>query len=150
MQAQSEPSTAPHFVRGDKVTVVTKNLFLRGQPNRKMRNREMGPFTIEEQIRKLSYKFKLRAIHRLHPVFHVNNLRPCSTTSLRLDNLVTTPKGDNDEFEVSHVSVVFINTLPGRRDTYLLFITQVNDDNIPLVWHRLSEIHRTTALQDFL
>jgi hypothetical protein len=27
MQACSQPSTAPHFVRGDKVTVITKNLF---------------------------------------------------------------------------------------------------------------------------
>jgi hypothetical protein len=30
MQARSKPSTAPQFVRGDKVTVVTTNLFLRG------------------------------------------------------------------------------------------------------------------------
>jgi hypothetical protein len=30
MQARSEPSTIPHFVRGDKVTIVTNNLFLRG------------------------------------------------------------------------------------------------------------------------
>jgi hypothetical protein len=39
MQAHSKPSTAPHVVRGDKVSVVTKNLFLRGEPNRKMRAR---------------------------------------------------------------------------------------------------------------
>jgi hypothetical protein len=44
MQVRSEPSVAPHFVRGDKVSVVTKNLFLRGQPNRKLRDRELGPF----------------------------------------------------------------------------------------------------------
>jgi hypothetical protein len=31
MQARSEPSIAPHFVRGDKVSTVTTNLFLRGQ-----------------------------------------------------------------------------------------------------------------------
>jgi hypothetical protein len=30
MQACTEPSTAPHFVRGNKVSVVTTNLFLRG------------------------------------------------------------------------------------------------------------------------
>jgi hypothetical protein len=38
MQARSEPSTAPHFVRGDKLTIVTKNIFLRGQPNMKLRD----------------------------------------------------------------------------------------------------------------
>jgi hypothetical protein len=34
MQARTEPLTAPHFVRGDKVSVVTTNLFLRGQTNK--------------------------------------------------------------------------------------------------------------------
>jgi hypothetical protein len=29
-------------------------------------------------------------------------------------------------------------------------MTHFNDDDIPLVWHRLNEVHRTTALQDFL
>jgi hypothetical protein len=43
MQARSEPSTAPHFVRGDKVTIVAKNLFLGGQPNMKLRDRQLGP-----------------------------------------------------------------------------------------------------------
>jgi hypothetical protein len=37
MQARTKPSTTPHFARGDKVSVVTANLFLRGQPNRKLR-----------------------------------------------------------------------------------------------------------------
>jgi hypothetical protein len=50
MQARTEPSTAPHFTNGDKVSVVTANLFLRGQPNRKLRDRQLGPFTMHEQI----------------------------------------------------------------------------------------------------
>jgi hypothetical protein len=29
-------------------------------------------------------------------------------------------------------------------------MTHFNDDDIPHVWHRLNETHRTTALQDFL
>jgi hypothetical protein len=28
-------------------------------------------------------------------------------------------------------------------------MTHFNDDDIPPVWHRLNEVHRTTALQDF-
>jgi hypothetical protein len=39
MQARREPSTAPHFARGDKVSIVTSNLFLRGQSNRKLKDR---------------------------------------------------------------------------------------------------------------
>jgi hypothetical protein len=52
MQARTEPSTAPHFARGDKVSVVTVDLFLRGQPNRKLRDKQLGPFTVEMQIGK--------------------------------------------------------------------------------------------------
>jgi hypothetical protein len=44
MQARLEPSTAPHFVGGGKVAVVTKHIFLRGQPNMKMRDRQLGAF----------------------------------------------------------------------------------------------------------
>jgi hypothetical protein len=107
MQARFEPSIAPHFVRGDKATVVTKNFFLRGQPNRKLRDRQLGHFTIE-QIGRHSYILKLPSTVRLHPVLHVNNLRPCSRASLRLVVPITPSKGDDDEFEVSHISVVCI------------------------------------------
>jgi hypothetical protein len=130
MQARSEPLTAPHFVRGDKVIVVTKNLFMRGQPNRKLRDRQLGPFAVEKQIGKHSYILKLPEVVRLHPVFHVNNLRP-STLSPRHAVPMTTQKGDNDEFEVSHISVVCILSLPRRRGKYLLFMTHFNDDDIP-------------------
>jgi hypothetical protein len=58
-QARREPSTPPHFVRGDKVSIVTTSLFLRGQPNMKLRERQLGPFTVEEQIGKHIYRLKL-------------------------------------------------------------------------------------------
>jgi hypothetical protein len=150
MQARTEPSTTPHFARGDKVSIVTTNLFLCGQPNRKLRDRQLGPFTVEEQIGKHIYRLKLPATIRLHPVFHVNNLRPCSTTPLRPVVPVTVPEGDDEEFDVSHISVVCIKSLHGRRDRYLLFMTHFSYDDIPPVWYRLNEVHRTTALQDFL
>jgi hypothetical protein len=150
MQERTEPSTAPHFVKGDKVSVVTANLFLRGQPNRKLRGRQLGPFSVEEQIGKYSYKLKLPATVRLHLVFHVNNLRPCSTAPLRPVVPVTVPEGDDEEFDVSHISAVCIKSLPGRRGKYLLVMTHLSDDDIPPVWHRLNEVHRTIALQDFL
>jgi hypothetical protein len=150
MQARTEPSTAPHFAKGDKVSVVTANLFLRGQPNRKLRDMELGPFTVEEQIGKYSYILKLPATVRLHHVFHVNNLRPCSTAPLRPAVPVTVPEGDDEEFDVSHISVVCIKSLPGPRGIYLLFMTHFSDYDIPPIWHRLNELHRTTTLQDFL
>jgi hypothetical protein len=73
MHPRTEPFTTPHFAKGDKVSVVTTNLFLQGQPNMKLRDRQLGPFTVEEQFRKHSYILKLPATVRLHLVFHVNN-----------------------------------------------------------------------------
>jgi hypothetical protein len=106
MQARTKPSTSPHFTRGDKVSVVTTNLFLRGQPNRKLRDRRLGLCTVEEQIGKHNYRLKLPSTVRLHLVFHVNNLRPCSTDPLRPDVPVIVPEGDDEEFDVSHISTM--------------------------------------------
>jgi hypothetical protein len=63
---------------------------------------------------------------------------------------MTVPEGDDEEFDVSHICVVRIKSLPGRRGKYLLFMTHFHDDDIPPVWHRLNEVHIITALQDFL
>jgi hypothetical protein len=113
MQARSEPSTAPQLVRGDKVSVVTTNLFLRGQTNMKIKDRQRGPFTMEEQIGKHSYTLELPMTLRLHFVFHLKNLRPCSTAPLRRAVPVIVSEGDDDKFEVSHISFVCIKSVPG-------------------------------------
>ena len=105
---------------------------------------------MEEQTRKHNYRLKFPAIVRLQPLFHVNNLRPCSTASLRPHVLVIVPGGDDEEFEVSHISDVCIKASLRRRGKYLLFMTYFIDDDIPHVWHQFNEVHRTTALQDFL
>jgi hypothetical protein len=87
---------------------------------------------------------------RLYPVIHVNNLRACSTASLRPGVPVIISKGDDEEFDVSHISLVKIKSLLGHKGIYLLFITHFKDYDILLLWHLLNEVHRTTALQDFL
>jgi hypothetical protein len=55
MQTRTEPSTTPHFVRGDKVTIFTKSLCFQVQLDRKRRDRQQGPFTIEDEIGKQRY-----------------------------------------------------------------------------------------------
>jgi hypothetical protein len=150
MQARSEPSTVPHFVIGDNVKVVTTNIFLHGQTNMKLHDRHLRHFTLEEQIGKHRYRLKLLPKVRLHNVFHVNNLRPCSTAPLRPVVPVSVPQEDDDEFVVSHIYDVCIKSLHGRRGKYLLFMTHFIDDDIPPVMHRLNEVHRTKTLQDLL
>jgi hypothetical protein len=116
----------------------------------KLRDRQLGPSTMEEHIGKHIYKLKLPATIRLHHVFHVNNLRPCSATLLRPVVRVIVHEGDDEEFDVSHISHVWIKSLSRRRGKYLLFMTHLSDDDIPHVWHRLNEVQRTTTLQYFL
>jgi hypothetical protein len=72
----------------------------------KLRDRQLGPFPLEDQIGKRSYILKLPATVRLYHVFHVNNIRPCSTSLLRRAVLVIVPKGDDDEFDVLHLCCV--------------------------------------------
>jgi hypothetical protein len=131
------------------MTYVTKYLFLRGQPKRKLHDRQFGPFLVDEKIGKHNYRLKLPTTIRLHSVFYFNNLRPCSTSSLRPIVPVTTPEIDGDEFNVSRICIVCIKALSDRRGRYLLFMTHFNDDDIPHVWHRSNEVHRTNALQYF-
>jgi hypothetical protein len=44
---------------GDKAPVVTKNLILRGQPNRNLRDRQLGRFIVEDHIGKHNYILRL-------------------------------------------------------------------------------------------
>jgi hypothetical protein len=100
---------------------------------------------MDEHIGKHSYILKIQATKYLHHVFHVNNLRPCSTASLRPNVPVTILKGNDEEFSVSR-----IKSLLGRRGKYLLVMTHFSDADIPRVCHRLNDVHRTAALQEFL
>jgi hypothetical protein len=114
MRARAEPSTAPHFVRGYNVRVVTKNFFLRGQPSRQLRDRQLGPFIAEEQIGKHNYKFKLPSRVRLHPMSHVNNLRPYCIALLCFVVSVTAQE-DDEEFDVSHIYTLCIKSSTFQR-----------------------------------
>jgi hypothetical protein len=73
------------------VIVVTKNFFLRGQANMKLRGRQLGHLNVEEQIGRHNYTLKLTLTLRSRKMFHVNNVRPRSSTSLRPNVPVTTP-----------------------------------------------------------
>jgi hypothetical protein len=98
MDARSKASTAPHFVRGCKVSVVAMNMFLQGQTNTKLRYRQLELFTVEEHIGKHIYILELLATIRLHIVFHVNILRHGSTVVSKARPCVTvTRHGDDNE-----------------------------------------------------
>jgi hypothetical protein len=109
-------------------------------------------FYVEEQIGKHIYILKLPAKVRLYPLIPVNSLRPCCIASLRPNVPVATQEDDDEEIDVSHIYYyVCIKPLRGRCVKYVLFMTHFNDDDVPLVWHRLNDVHRTTkVLHEFL
>jgi hypothetical protein len=149
MQARTEPSTTPRFARGDKVSVITTNLFLRGQPNRKLIQTAWTFFSGEA-----NWETQLQIETSSDST--LTSRVPCEqfTTLLYRSTTTSCPsivlEGDDEEFDVSHISAVCIKSLPGRRGKYMLFMTHFSNDDIPPVWHRLNEVHRTTTLQDFL
>jgi hypothetical protein len=50
MQARSQLLTTPQFEQGNSVSIISKGLFLRGQLKRKLKSRQLGPFTMVEKI----------------------------------------------------------------------------------------------------
>ena len=63
------------FERGDKVSLLTKNLKFK-QPSSKLDHVRIGPFEVEKQISKVNYRLKLPAKAQIHPNFHVSLLEP--------------------------------------------------------------------------
>jgi hypothetical protein len=96
------------------------------------------------------YKLELPSSVRLHPMFHVNNLRPSPTTTLRPFVFVTTHEDDGGGYGLDCISAVRIENLLGRRGKWMLFYIDFRNEHIPPFWHRLNEVRRTIALQSFL
>jgi hypothetical protein len=63
------------FSKNDLVLVSTKNLRLRSA-SRKMSQRMMGPFRIDEPVGSQAYRIHLPAKSKIHNVFHVSLLEP--------------------------------------------------------------------------
>mmetsp|Transcript_32607 Transcript_32607/g.82239 ORF Transcript_32607/g.82239 Transcript_32607/m.82239 type:complete len:736 (-) Transcript_32607:576-2783(-) len=142
----------PIFNVGDRVSVDTRLLKVKGQPCKKLMDKQLGPFSIVEKIGGHSYRLKLPAGVKLHPVFHVNNLRPCPTAPLRphVPLVVGTGDDSDDEYEIDKITSVKIGSMPGLRGTQLQFLVHFADESIAPVWHRLFDVKRTIALQDFM
>ena len=64
------------FAVGDKVLLSTRNLNLTG--SRKLKDKYIGLFVIQQRIAEVAYKLDLSycaALRNVHPVFHVSLLR---------------------------------------------------------------------------
>lgn len=70
------------FKRGDKVLLSTRNLARKtSDGSRKLDKLWAGPFTVTEQVGKVSYRLALPPDMRIHDVFHVSLLREFKESS---------------------------------------------------------------------
>jgi hypothetical protein len=58
-----------------------------------------------EKIGAKSYILELPSNLRMHPEFHVNNLRPCPTATLHSYVHFTIFEGDGDEYDIERITV---------------------------------------------
>jgi hypothetical protein len=63
---------------------------------------------------------------------------------------LTSQEGDDDKFEVFHISVMCIKSLLGRQGKHLLLRTHLSDADIPHILQRVNEVHYMTSLQEIM
>ncbi|CAK9779336.1 unnamed protein product [Cutaneotrichosporon oleaginosum] len=125
---RSEP---PPYKKDDFVLVDTENINLR-RPSVKLAPRYIGPFQIIKQISPVNFQLDLPPSIKIHPVLHVDVLKPAPTSTI--PGRVQTPPppdivDDTEEWEVQEI-------LDTRRDArrtrdpvkYLVRWTGYSDD----------------------
>ena len=60
--------------KGDRVLLSTKNLVFKERPSKKLIERYVGPYAIEEVVSSNAVKLKLPHLMRIHPVVNVSQI----------------------------------------------------------------------------
>jgi len=95
--------TAPLFQPGDYVYLSTKDLNIRSQKCKHLRDQRLGPFQVICKIGNNSYKLFLPKGCCLHPVFHCDLLSHASS-SISLRPYQAEVEGDYEEYAFEYIS----------------------------------------------
>ena len=140
------------FQPGDLVYLITKGLIIKQQRNHKLRDRQLGPFKVIRKVGNRSYAIALTKGHKLHNVFHVDKLRPATSSrplrqGLSVTDEITADATDEEEFEVAAITDVKISAFPKKRGPQLLFWTVWKTEEPS--WEPYGNVYDVAALDDF-
>ena len=76
--ANRHRGTAPQYREGDLAWLDTRNLFTK-RPCQKLENHRASPYPVKKIISTHAIELELPNDIRVHPVFHVNLLKPVAT-----------------------------------------------------------------------
>lgn len=86
MKAYADKKRAPHpFKLGDYVFVKLRpyrQASLGEQKTHKLSKRYYGPFKLIKQICDVAFELELPPTSKIHPVFHVSQLKPCHNAAV--------------------------------------------------------------------
>ena len=115
------------FEPGDLVYLITKSLRIQQQSNRKLRDKQLGPFRVSKRVGNRACALDLPRSYKLHNVFHVDVLRRAhSSQPLRQAPLTVGPDAEDaegEEFVVEKISAVKLAPYARKRGLWLQFLS---------------------------
>ena len=88
---------------GDRAWLKTDHLGLPANLSRKLSAKWTGPFTVEKVVNPVAVRLTLPANFRIHPVFHVSQLKPHQGPNVERPAAVMEDQHQAEEFEVEQI-----------------------------------------------
>jgi hypothetical protein len=113
------------FSLGDKVMLDTSNINIRNQPNKKFKQRFLGPYPIVKVISPVSYELQLPGSMQIHPVFHISKLKETVNPTSPID-IVPASDDSKNEYQVDCILDYKVDICPTRyrKGPCLLFLVR--------------------------